>query len=113
MKTILSFFILIICFNKGFAQTNVGGGIYSNTTWTAANSPYIVIDTIVVFPGVTLSIEPGVTVIFNNNLSMEIRQATLVAEGTINDSINFIGTSHQTWKLGWNLCQYKFYVFIL
>ena len=30
------------------AQTNVQGGIYSNTTWTLANSPYVMTGSIVV-----------------------------------------------------------------
>lgn len=41
------------------AQTNVSGGILTNTTWTIANSPYLVIDTTVVFPGVTLIYRAG------------------------------------------------------
>jgi hypothetical protein len=43
-------------------QTQVSGGIFSNTTWTVANSPYIVTGNLVVFPGVTLTINPGVEV---------------------------------------------------
>lgn len=44
------------------AQTPVSGGIFSNTTWTLANSPYLMTGNVVVFPGVTLTIEPGVEV---------------------------------------------------
>lgn len=72
-----------------FGQTNVSGGIYTNTTWTLANSPYIVIDTVVVFPGVTLTIQPGVEVRFDNNIRLEIRQASIIAQGTTIDSIFF------------------------
>ena len=75
------------------AQTTVSGGIYANTTWTKVNSPYIVTDTVVVFPGVTLTIEPGVTVKFNDNKRLEIRQAKLVAIGTAVDSITFTSNS--------------------
>ncbi len=71
------------------AQTNVSGGIYTNTTWTLANSPYIVVDTVVVFPGVTLTIEPGTIIKFASNKRLEIRQSYLIAEGTVTDSITF------------------------
>ncbi|MEI6124756.1 MAG: T9SS type A sorting domain-containing protein [Bacteroidota bacterium] len=70
-------------------QTPVSGGIYSNTTWTHANSPYIVTDTVVVFPNVVLTIEPGVIVKFNLNKRIEMRGAKLLAEGTMTDSITF------------------------
>lgn len=90
MKKFLSTVILttVISFVLN-GQTTVNGGIYTNTTWILANSPYIA-DTVVIFPNVTLTIEPGVVVIVNGTL--EIRQATLIAEGTITDSITLIGT---------------------
>ncbi|MBP7497131.1 MAG: T9SS type A sorting domain-containing protein [Bacteroidales bacterium] len=81
-------FITVISFSVE-AQTNVSGGIYSNTTWTKANSPYIVTDTVVVFANVTLTIEPGVTVRFNDKTGLEMRQAKLIAIGTKTDSITF------------------------
>ena len=73
--------------------TNVSGGIHANTTWTLANSPYIVTDTVVVFPGFTLTIQPGVVVKFNNNMQLEIRQATLIANGTSANPITFTSNS--------------------
>src|SRR5438477_8961952 len=89
-KNILTAVILItvISFSVS-AQTNVSGGIFANTTWTKANSPYIVVDTVVVFPNDTLTIEPGVTVKFNDNKILQIRQGGLIANGTITDSITF------------------------
>jgi len=89
---VISFLFLVFCFSAT-AQTNVSGGIYANTTWTLANSPYIVVDTVVVFPGVTLTIQPGVTVKFKNNQYLEIRQSTLIALGTAVDSITFTSDS--------------------
>ncbi len=75
------------------AQTNVSGGIFTNTTWTLSNSPYIVVDTVVVFPGVTLTVEPGVTVKFDDDMYIEFRQSTLIAIGTVTDSITFTSNS--------------------
>ena len=46
MKLLLSFLLFSV---TSFAQTVVNGGIYQNTTWTLAGSPYIVTGSIVVF----------------------------------------------------------------
>jgi hypothetical protein len=83
-------------------QTYVSGGIYSNATWTQSGSPYIVTGNIVVFPGNTLTIEPGVTVKFNKGFYIEIRQATLIAEGTASDSIHFTSNSSNPSNNPWD-----------
>lgn len=93
MKRLLLVSTLVLGLIVVKGQTNVSGGIFSNTTWTKVNSPYIVIDTVVVFPGVTLTIQPGVIVKFNNNIMLEIRQAQLIAVGTATDSITFTANS--------------------
>ncbi len=93
IQKFLSAVILITAISLTAKATNVSGGIYSNTTWTLANSPYIVVDTVVVFPGVTLTIEPGVVVKFDDHKRLDIRQATLIAVGTITDSITFTSNS--------------------
>ncbi len=92
-KIVLLILMLITSGLSATALTNVSGGIYTNTTWTLANSPYIVTDTVVVFPGVTLTIEPGVVVKFDNKVQLEIRQATIIAHGTATDSITFTANS--------------------
>jgi hypothetical protein len=92
---ILSVFILCLAFNL-FSQTNVSGGIYQNTTWNVAGSPYLVTSSIVVFPGKTLTIEPGVEVLVTPDYSfntgnlqyIEIR-GNLVALGTPSNPIVF------------------------
>ncbi|HTA82592.1 MAG TPA: T9SS type A sorting domain-containing protein [Bacteroidia bacterium] len=92
-KILLSCLMLFLSTTISLASTNVKGGIYSNTTWTKANSPYIITDTVVVFPGVVLTIEPGVTVKFVDNQELEIRQGQLIANGTSTDSITFTSNS--------------------
>ncbi len=94
-------FVYVLCFSA-IAQTNVSGGIYANTTWTLINSPYIVVDTVVVFPNVTLTIEPGVVVKFENNKMLEIRQSSLIALGTITDSITFTSNSSSPTMGSWD-----------
>jgi hypothetical protein len=46
------------------AQTNVSGTISTNTTWTVGDSPYIILDSVMISAGVKLAIQPGVTVKF-------------------------------------------------
>lgn len=60
------------------ASTPVSGIITSNTTWTEANSPYILTGSITVNTGVTLTIEPGVTV--------DLVSYSIMVGGTLNSA---------------------------
>lgn len=93
-KLFISFLILICSVEFVKSQTNVSGGIFTNTVWTKVNSPYTVTDTVVVFPGVTLTIQPGVTVKFKDSINMEIR-GTLLAIGSPTDTIHFTSVSQK------------------
>jgi predicted outer membrane repeat protein len=74
------------------ASTEVSGEITSDTTWTEANSPYIVTSNVLVSEGVTLTIEPGVVVKFESGKAMQI-DGELIARGTEGEPIVF--TSNQ------------------
>jgi parallel beta-helix repeat protein len=74
------------------ADTEVGGPIISDTTWTLTNSPYIVIANVEVWEGVTLTIEPGVTVKFDSEKNLQVN-GELIAQGTAGNLITF--TSNQ------------------
>ena len=108
MKNSLIIFCLFFISTSIFSQTSFQGGIYNNTTWTLANSPYILTGSVVVFPGKTLTIEPGVVVkvtadnTFNtgNMLYLEVR-GTLVAEGTLNFPIKFTSTQANPTSYNW------------
>ena len=69
--------------------TDVCGHITTETTWTVANSPYVVTCDVVVDAGVTLTIEPGVVVKFNGWYEDLWVNGTLVADGTSSDPITF------------------------
>ena len=107
MKTLLLFFS-IIASSAVIAQTSVSGGIYNNTTWNLAGSPYLVTGSIVVFPNRTLTIEPGVEVIvsadytFNtgNFIYLEVR-GSLIANGTSNAPIVFTSSDTTTGFYNW------------
>jgi hypothetical protein len=62
------------------AQTNIGGVISANTTYNLAGSPYTVTSTLSVNSGVTLAVQPGVVVRFNNGVGMTVN-GTLSANG--------------------------------
>jgi Right handed beta helix region len=78
------------------SDTIVPGGAVSGT-WTKRDSPFIVTGDIVVPYGETLTIEPGVLVVFENVFSL-IVEGTLIAEGLEDDPITFTA---QTDTAGW------------
>lgn len=72
--------------------TLVSGTIATNTTWTLAKSPYQVTGDMHVNAGVTLTIEPGVTVLFNNGADLDANGA-IFANGTATQRISFTTSS--------------------
>ena len=81
-------FLLVLAASNIHAQTNVSGVISTNTTWTKAGSPYIITNNLLVNSGVTLTVDPGVTVKFNPTFYLKI-QGQIIASGTQADSITF------------------------
>lgn len=82
--------------NDIVADTNVSGYISADTTWTSANSPYVVTGNIVVKSRVTLTIEPGVTVKTDSGESIQV-DGTLIAKGTSASKITFTKNSSSNW----------------
>jgi hypothetical protein len=75
------------------AATNVSGTISTNTTWTLANSPYVMTGNVTVAAGVTLTIEPSVLVQGNSNLRTLTVNGSLSAVGTASQQITFTSTT--------------------
>jgi hypothetical protein len=68
--------------------TDVQGTIITHTTWTLAESPYVVRGDVIVNPDITLTIEPGVKVAFESKLALYVN-GTLIAKGTTSQPIYF------------------------
>jgi hypothetical protein len=79
------------------AETTVSGTIHTQT-FTTANSPYIVTESLLVPPGETLTIEAGVDVLFEVGQRLTI-QGAIHANGVEGDSVRFIGNQG---NFGWN-----------
>jgi parallel beta-helix repeat protein len=83
----------LLLLEEGHATTVPGETIYTNTTWTSASSPYVLTGNVIVNSGVTLTIEPGVTVNFgpyqitvNGILNAQGTSANKIVLSSNNDS---------------------------
>ena len=94
--------------SKAMADTcMVGGPISTNTTWSTADcDTYVVYGNILVEPGVTLTIMPGVVVAFQETYRLEVRGA-LTARGTASDSIVFTSWPSPQNPEWWNYIWYR------
>ncbi len=99
MKKTLFLFCCIIGF-LNVRATNVSGVIISNTTWTLANSPYIVVGDVAIDSGITLTIQPGVQVRFDGSYNFYV-DGRLLAIGTVTDSITFTSNKNTPATSDW------------
>ncbi|NTW31659.1 MAG: T9SS type A sorting domain-containing protein [Bacteroidetes bacterium] len=87
MERIFFFAIAILCLNATTIATDIPVG-YVSGTWTLAGSPYNVQGSIQIPNDSTLTIQPGVNVIFQGAYKLNV-QGRLLAIGTIADTITF------------------------
>lgn len=94
IATLLLVFVSVAMGQYAHANTNVGGNITANTTWSVEGSPYIVTSTVQVLEGVKLTIEPGVEIRFDPDTDLNV-DGELIAIGTQSQMITFTdnGTS--------------------
>jgi parallel beta-helix repeat protein len=86
----------------GENPTEVPAGNVSGT-WTLVNSPYHINGEIIVPNDSTLTIEPGVNVVFTGHYKLNV-QGRLLAIGTIQDTITF--TAQDT-SVGWHGIRFR------
>jgi len=77
-----------IWYDRGAVNTQAGGTLPADATWTAAEGPYRITADLTVPAGRTLTIEPGATVYLNANTHF-IVSGRLVAQGTPYRRIRF------------------------
>ena len=92
--TIVALFLLLafISISPVYAGTSASETISEDKTWSALDSPFQVTGNVVVFSGVTLINEPGVTVKFDSGKALRIR-GELVAQGTSVSPITFTSSA--------------------
>lgn len=82
-------------------QVYVGGVLTSNETYSPDNNPYIVTQDLIVSSGITLTILPGVEMLFEYGTSL-ISNGTLIAKGSPDQKISFLPKNPQTLSGQWN-----------
>ena len=75
------------------ATTTVSGVIQTNSTWRLTDSPYILLDDVIIPSSITLRIDPGVVVLGSAAGNDLIVEGTLYAVGTFNQPIIFSAVS--------------------
>ncbi len=74
----------------------LSGQLEGDHRWTKEGGPYVIGDTLTVPAGASLSIDPGVAVLFGPNARMEV-MGSLVAEGTAQAPIWFVPYDCTPW----------------
>lgn len=94
MKKFLSILFLMSLFcGRVFAQTPLNGAIASNTTLTAAASPYLVSSSLTINTGFTLTVPSGVTIKFDAGAGLFINGVLSATGATFTSSATDPATS--------------------
>ncbi len=84
----IALLLAILFARPAAADTPIGGSIGADTVLTPAGNPYVVVNGVRVFGGVTLTLQPGVELRFQNDTDLSI-EGTLIAQGTAAYPVTF------------------------
>ncbi len=90
-------FAIGFCFPQLSAQEYVGGLLSENTVYSPALNPYIVVESIIVPEGITLTIEPGTNLFFMISSSIKMEGGTLIARGNSTLPITMTAQTDKKW----------------
>lgn len=82
------------------SQTTLPASIFSNTTLTQANSPYLISSNVVIFQGVVVNVDPGVEIKIDPNFEIEVR-GTLSFNGNSTDSVYLHSSQAMAGNTAW------------
>ncbi len=114
-SSLISLLVLIIISTFTFAKTPssvmasvtyVEDPITQDTVWTLTDSPFVVSKGIIVYPGVTLTLEPGVEIRFGGDFSLTV-EGSLYASGTENRTITFTSNKDDPGAGDWNTIEFR------
>ncbi|CAF0857489.1 unnamed protein product [Adineta steineri] len=94
---IIALFLLAHTTHSG---VTVGGTLRKSTVWNEAESPYYVVSDVGVPPNLTLTIEAGVQIIFDNDFEILIKGGSLKVLGTTKQFVRFTsGFAGKKWMV--------------
>ncbi|MDA0888474.1 MAG: hypothetical protein O2918_02710 [Bacteroidetes bacterium] len=76
------YFLVLGCLTTVYSQTNLSGTLSQDLTLITSESPYQLSDHLIVLEGITLTIEPGVTINASDTQQILIKGGAIVSEGT-------------------------------
>jgi IPT/TIG domain len=74
--------VLLIGAAPAYAETSFGGTIVADTTWSAAQGPYLITSDVSIESGAVLTVEAGVTVRFQSARRLTVQSGGLRIDGT-------------------------------
>ncbi|MDE3057711.1 MAG: right-handed parallel beta-helix repeat-containing protein [Bacteroidota bacterium] len=107
MRTLATILVVVFLVSVSNATTNVSGTISKDSTWTSGGSPYMVTGSVTVGSGFTLTVDSGVTVLFQPGTNLYAYGNLHARQAVFTSSKDTSGGSPQ--KGDWGTIQIGYY----